>query len=132
MIKKLISNIKLHLKATEAKPNSFLSSILGPYGINLINFCEEYNKITFWYKNLKVPVIIFIYSDKTFLLKLKTPTVYSFIKKYNYENSKKKITKEQINNIIKSKIKDFPLLNIYTITKNIYKIALLLGVDYEL
>nr|QEM01910.1 50S ribosomal protein L11 [Nephromyces sp. ex Molgula occidentalis] len=132
MIKNLISTIKIHLKATEAKPNSILSSILGPYGINLINFCKEYNKITFLYKNLQIPVIIFIYSDKTFLLNLKTPTIYSLIRKYTSENSKKIITKEQLNNIIKYKIKDFPLLNLYTIKKNILKKALVLRVDYVL
>nr|QEM01560.1 50S ribosomal protein L11 [Nephromyces sp. ex Molgula occidentalis] len=131
MIKKLISTIILHLKAAQAQPNSFLGSILGPYGINIINFCKEYNSITSSFQDLIVPVNILIYSDKTYVLKLKTPTTYSLINKYINENSKRNLTKEQINKIIKIKIKDFPLLNISNIKKNIYQIARSLRVTYE-
>nr|QEM01590.1 50S ribosomal protein L11 [Nephromyces sp. ex Molgula occidentalis] len=129
MLKKIIKIIKLQLKASKATPTSFLGSILGPYGINIIKFCQEYNNLTKLFVNLQVPVIIIIYSDKSYKLKLKTPTTYSLIKKYSIEINKKFLNKENIYEIIKLKEKDFSLLSFIKLKNHICKLAQSLGVS---
>nr|QEM01619.1 50S ribosomal protein L11 [Nephromyces sp. ex Molgula occidentalis] len=132
MGKKLIYKIKLHLKGCKSQPSSILGSLLGPYGINIINFCKEFNSKTSLVKNLKIPIIIYIYSDKTYFLKIKTPTIYSLLLKEFSLESKNYLKKVQIFKIIFIKSIDFPLLNFYIIYKNIINIAYFLNIKYEL
>nr|QEM01821.1 50S ribosomal protein L11 [Nephromyces sp. ex Molgula occidentalis] len=128
MLIKIINKFKIQLTGQKATPNSFLGSILGPYGINIIKFCQEYNLLTKSFLNLQVPVIVIIYSDKSYKLKLKTPTLSSLINKYSTGINKKYLDKEGLYKIISIKQKDFPLLSFIKIKNHIYKSAQFLGV----
>nr|QEM01649.1 50S ribosomal protein L11 [Nephromyces sp. ex Molgula occidentalis] len=129
MLKKIIKSLKIQLLGSKATPNSSLGSILGPYGINIVKFWQEYNILTKSFLNLQVPVIITIYTDKSYTLKLKSPTTISLIKKYSINNN---LTKENLDIIIKLKEKDFPLLSFIKIKNHICKLALSLGVVYKI
>nr|QEM01851.1 50S ribosomal protein L11 [Nephromyces sp. ex Molgula occidentalis] len=128
MLKKIIKKIKIQLPSSKAIPNSFLGSILGPYGINIIKFCQEYNNLTKSFLNLQIPVVAIIYSDKSYELKLKTPTLSSLINNYSEGINKKNLYKENLYKIINLKQKEFPLLSFNKIKNHICKSAQSLGV----
>ncbi|KAF8819409.1 hypothetical protein IE077_001060 [Cardiosporidium cionae] len=84
MNKQLLCTLKLILPAANATPNSILGSALGPFGVNILAFCKEFNNLTLSYKGFSLSVKLLIYSDKKYKLILKTPTttnlLYEFCK----------------------------------------------------
>nr|QEM01707.1 50S ribosomal protein L11 [Nephromyces sp. ex Molgula occidentalis] len=136
MNKQLLCTLKLILPATKASPNSVLGAALGPFGINLISFCKEFNNLTIAYKGLPISIKLWIYSDKKYNLIIKTPPTINLI--YEFCNLKSKswhnqliLTDDIINKIIKLKYNDFKLLTIDKIKTIIYDTAHSLGVLYK-
>nr|QEM01760.1 50S ribosomal protein L11 [Nephromyces sp. ex Molgula occidentalis] len=140
MSNQVLFTLKLHLPAANLIPNSFLGSILGPHGINISNFCKEFNSRTQIYKNLIISSRVLIYKNKTYELILKKPTTVSLIlfflnlKKGSSHSKTKiigKLTSDILTKIIKIKASDFPLLSIVTIKKIICNTAQSIGVSYD-
>jgi large subunit ribosomal protein L11 len=82
--KKTISGyVKLQVAAGKANPAPPVGTALGPRGVNLMEFCKEFNERT---KSMEagspIPVVITIYADKSFTFETKTPPVSYFLKKY--------------------------------------------------
>lgn len=73
--------VKLNLKAGEANPAPPVGTMLGPHGINIQQFCMQYNEKTKDRKGDVVPAEITIYEDRSFEFKLKTPPASELIKK---------------------------------------------------
>ena len=74
MAKKITANIKLQIKAGEAKPSPPVGPALGQHGVNIMEFCKAFNKETQNMENgLTIPVMITVYADKTFTFIIKTP-----------------------------------------------------------
>lgn len=118
-MKKLDSIVKLQIKAEEANPSPPIGPALGAKGINIMNFCKEFNIITSNIKTLEkgtiVPVVVTIYTDKSFKFIIKSPPVSILIKKIlklkkGSSNPNKKdngfITYKHIEDIIEIKQKD--------------------------
>lgn len=82
MIKKIKTIIKLILNAGKAVPTPPVGPALGQYGINLMNFCKDYNNQTNKYIGLIIPVKITIYDDKSYTFILKSPPTASLLLKY--------------------------------------------------
>jgi len=73
MAKKLVKIIKLALAAGKATPAPPVGPALGQYGLNIMNFCKEYNAKTADKGDLVIPVEISAFDDRTFTFILKTP-----------------------------------------------------------
>jgi len=75
------TTLKLALPAGGANPAPPVGTALGPHGINLMEFCKQFNAATQAMKGDTVPAVITIYEDRTFSFVLKTPPASSLLKK---------------------------------------------------
>lgn len=123
MAKKVTGQVKLQIPAGKATPAPPVGTALGPQGVNIMEFCKQFNAKTSGKENegLIIPVVITIYSDRSFTFITKTPPVAILIKKAlklekgsPTPNKSKvgKITEAQIAEIAKLKMPD---LNSFTI-----------------
>lgn len=113
--------IKLQIPAGKANPAPPVGTALGPHGLNIQEFCTQYNEATKENMGEVIPVIITVYEDRTFDFILKTPPASELIKKAaNIKKGSGKpnitkagsITKEQLKEIAEKKMPD---LNAFTI-----------------
>lgn len=81
MAKKVVSVVKLQIPAGKATPAPPVGPALGPTGINIMNFCKEFNEKTAAQAGLIIPVELSVYQDRSFTFVLKTPPASVLIKK---------------------------------------------------
>jgi len=115
MAKKVTGQIKLQIPGGQANPAPPVGPALGQRGVNIMEFCKAFNAKTQDSKGTIIPVIITVYSDRSFTFITKTPpaSVLLFkaakIEKGSGEPNKKKVgsvTKKQIEDIAKLKMPD--------------------------
>jgi large subunit ribosomal protein L11 len=116
MAKKIDSYIKLQVKAGEANPSPPVGPALGQRGVNIMEFCKAFNARTQEVeKGLPLPVVITVYSDKSFTFITKTPPASILLKKAvgiksgsSKPNSNKvgTVTRAQLEEIAKIKMED--------------------------
>lgn len=117
MAKKVVNNIKLQIPAGAARPAPPVGPALGQAGVNIKQFCDEFNNQTkpMAGDGMIIPVVITVYSDRSFTFITKTPPVASLLfkaakveKGSGTPNQKKvgKVTHAQVADIAKMKIKD--------------------------
>ncbi|MFI4846928.1 MAG: 50S ribosomal protein L11 [Candidatus Makana argininalis] len=140
MIKKKKNYIKLQVLSGMANPSPPIGPALGQHGVNIIKFCKMFNtKTEKMEKGLPIPVVITIFSDKSFTFIIKTPPASFLLKKASgiklgssKPNKDKvgKIKKNQIYEIAKIKSNDMTGSNIESMYRSIlgtaYSIGLLL------
>lgn len=116
MLKKIKTILKLVLFAGKATPAPPIGPLLGQHGVNITMFCKEYNLKTIEYIGLIIPVKITIYDDRSYSFILKSaPTSNLLLQKINLQKGSAKpnqtiigtLTKDQVIEIAKIKIKDF-------------------------
>jgi large subunit ribosomal protein L11 len=123
MAKKVTAEVKLQIPAGKATPAPPVGTALGPQGVNIMEFCKAFNAKTSAkdQEGLIIPVVITIYSDRSFTFITKTPPVAVLVKravnlaKGSAEPNKNKVGKisqKQIEEIAKIKMPD---LNCFTI-----------------
>lgn len=121
MAKKISGYIKLQIPAGQANPAPPIGPALGQHGVNIMEFCKSFNAKTQNEAGMIIPVVITVFSDRSFTFITKTPPVPVLIKKAAKiakgspePNLKKvgKLTDEQIEEIAKVKLPD---LNCYDI-----------------
>lgn len=111
MAKKLQSLVKLQLPAGKATPGPPVGSSLGPHGINIPQFTKEFNEKTASQAGLIIPVVISIYSDRSFTFIMKTPPAPVLIKKAcGIESGSAKPNKDKVSKITKAQIKEIATL----------------------
>lgn len=81
MAKKVVSVVKLQIPAGKATPAPPVGPALGPTGINIMNFCKEFNEKTAPQAGLIIPVELSVYQDRSFTFVLKTPPASVLLKK---------------------------------------------------
>ncbi|GAC1425053.1 MAG: 50S ribosomal protein L11 [Candidatus Velthaea sp.] len=81
MAKKVVGKIGLQLNAGKATPAPPVGPALGPYSLNIMAFCKEYNERTQSQAGMVIPVEITVYEDRTFTFVTKTPPASFLIKK---------------------------------------------------
>jgi large subunit ribosomal protein L11 len=81
MAKKVITKVKLQVPAGQANPAPPIGPALGQHGVNIMNFCKEFNERTKDKTGTVLPVVITIYEDKSFTFILKSPPVAILLKK---------------------------------------------------
>ena len=115
MAKKVAAYIKLQVPAAKATPAPPIGPALGQHGVNIPGFCKEFNDRTAKENGMIIPVVITVYTDRTFTFITKTPPAPVLIKKeLNLQkasgrpNKEKvgKLTKEQCEKIAKIKMPD--------------------------
>lgn len=115
MAKKVAGYIKLQIQAGAANPAPPVGPALGQRGVNIMEFCKAFNEKTKDKAGFKVPVIITVYSDKSFSFITKQPPASALIMKAAnlkkgsdnpLKNKVAKITKAQLMEIVKMKIAD--------------------------
>ena len=115
MAKKVTGQIKLQIPAGKANPAPPVGPALGQQGVNIMDFCKQFNAKTQKMGDTVIPVIITVYADRSFTFITKTPPTSVLIKKaLNLKSGSKmpqkdkvgRITKEQIEEIAKTKLPD--------------------------
>ena len=81
MAKKVVSMVKLQIPAGKATPAPPVGPALGPTGINIMNFCKEFNEKTAAQAGLIIPVELSVYQDRSFSFILKTPPASVLLRK---------------------------------------------------
>lgn len=115
MAKKIQGYLKLQIPAGAANPSPPVGPALGQRGINIMEFCKAFNEKTKDKAGYRLPVVITIYSDKSFTFEVKQPPMTELIKKISgvkkgsdnpLKNKVGKLSKAQIMEIVELKIKD--------------------------
>ncbi len=81
-MKKIVGYIKLQLPAGGATPAPPIGPALGQHGVNIMDFCKQYNTKTQEQKGMVIPVIITVFADRSFTFITKTPPASALLKKY--------------------------------------------------
>ncbi|RIL09818.1 MAG: 50S ribosomal protein L11 [Proteobacteria bacterium] len=81
MAKELITTVKLQIPAGQANPAPPIGPVLGQHGVNIMEFCKQFNAKTQKQMGEITPVVISIYKDRSFTFEVKTPPVSYLIKK---------------------------------------------------
>lgn len=140
MAKKVTGYIKLQVPAGKANPAPHIGPALGQHGVNIPGFCKEFNERTAKQAGLIIPVVITVYSDRTFTFITKTPPVPVLIKKaLNIETASGrpnrdkvgKLTKEQVREIATTKMPDLNAASIEAAMSMVAGTARSMGVTVE-
>jgi large subunit ribosomal protein L11 len=140
MAKEILAKFKVQAKAGEATPAPPLGPLLGQYGVNIIEFCNQFNQKTQDNKGLIVTAEVTVYKDRTFNFIIKTPPATVLLKKaLNIEkgspepNREKvgKITRQQIKKIAALKLQDLNTDDIKKAEKIIEGTAKSMGIEIE-
>ena len=140
MAKKISSFIKLQIPAGKANPAPPVGPALGQHGVNIMEFCKAFNAKTQDQPGKIVPVVITVYSDRSFTFITKTPPVPSLIlealkiKKGSGEPNKDKvgtITNKQVEEIAQIKLPDLNTKKIDSAVNMIKGTARSMGITIE-
>ncbi|MBX3454148.1 50S ribosomal protein L11 [Ferrovibrio sp.] len=139
MAKKIDGYIKLQVPAGKANPSPPIGPALGQRGVNIMEFCKAFNALT---KDLEpempIPVVITVYSDRSFTFITKTPPVTYFLKKAAKIKSGAKltgreksgsVTMDQVREIAKAKMKDLNAHDIEAASRMIVGSARSMGLE---
>lgn len=141
MAKKIDAYIKLQVKAGQANPSPPVGPALGQRGVNIMEFCKAFNAQTQGVEpGLPIPVVITVYTDRSFTFVTKTPPASILLKKAagitsgsSTPNSKKvgKVTRAQIEEIAKTKDPDLTAADMDAAVRTIAGSARSIGIDVE-
>lgn len=141
MAKKITGYIRLQVKAGEANPSPPIGPALGQRGVNIMEFCKAFNAQTQGLeKGMPLPVIITVYSDRSFTFITKTPPATFLLKKATglksgspKPNSNKvgKINRDQLAEIAKAKSPDLTAADLDAAIRTIAGSARSMGLDVE-
>ncbi len=111
--KKIVSQIKLQIPAGKANPAPPVGPALGQHGINIMDFCKQFNAKTQKMGDTVVPVIIDVFQDRSFKFITKTPPVSVLLKKAaGVESGSKMPQKDKIGTVGMDKIKEIARLKL--------------------
>ncbi|WP_044026220.1 50S ribosomal protein L11 [Candidatus Blochmanniella vafra] len=139
MSKKVQAFIKLQIFAGSANPSPPIGPALGQQGVNIIQFCKEFNAKTIKLEtDLIVPVVVTVYSDRSFSFIVKTPPTAFLLKRAVGMQSSSgnakilnpgKISRAQINDIAKIKFVDMTGVDLEAVSKSIIGTARSMGLE---
>ena len=138
MAKKVKTVIKLYCPAGQANPAPPVGPALGQHGLNIMEFCKQFNSKTQGKEGLILPVIITAYEDRTFSFIIKSPPSAVLLKRacgiakasgVPHKEKVAAVTKEQIREIVKIKIKDLNTEDIEQAMKIVEGTAKSMGIE---
>jgi large subunit ribosomal protein L11 len=141
MARKIDTYIKLQVAAGKANPSPPVGPALGQHGVNIMEFCKAFNAATQGMEEgMPVPVVITVYSDRSFTFITKTPPAAVLLKKAagiakgsGTPNSNKvgKVTRAQLEEIAKLKAPDLNATELESAVRTIAGSARSMGLDVE-
>ncbi len=140
MAKKVVGMIKLQVPAGKATPAPPVGPALGQHGVNIMQFCKEYNERTANQAGLIIPVEITVYEDRSFTFVTKTPPAAVLLKKAagietaSGEPNKKKVARipqSKVREIAELKMKDLNAASVEAAMRMIEGTARSMGIEIE-
>jgi len=140
MAKKIKAQIKLHVPGAQANPAPPVGPALGQHGVNIMQFCKQFNEQTKGKDGLILPVVISVYEDRTFSFIIKSPPSSVLLKraanlaKASGTSGKEiigKVTKDQVKEIVRLKMKDLNTSDMDSAIKVIEGTARSMGIIIE-
>ncbi|MCY1056127.1 50S ribosomal protein L11 [Nannocystis sp. SCPEA4] len=142
-MKKVTAYVKLQIKAGQANPAPPIGPALGSKGVNIMEFCKQFNARTAKDQGLVIPVVITVYSDRSFTFITKTPPAsILLLKKVQAANAKVekgsgvpnrekigKLTTKEVREIAEYKFKDMNAASIDAAARTIAGTARSMGID---
>ena len=138
MAKKVQAQVKLQIAAGKATPAPPVGTALGPHGVNIMDFCKNFNAKTAKDDGLIIPVVVTIYSDRTYTFITKTPPAAVLLKRAANiakgsgepnKNKVGKITMKQVEAIAKLKLPDLNATDLKAAINTVMGTARSMGVD---
>jgi large subunit ribosomal protein L11 len=141
MAKKIVGFIKLQVPAGKANPSPPIGPALGQRGLNIMEFCKAFNAQTQGMEpGLAIPVVITAFADKSFTFIMKSPPATTLLKKSiklekgsakPHVDKVGKITRAQLEEIAKTKMKDLTAANMDAAVRTIAGSARSMGITVE-
>jgi large subunit ribosomal protein L11 len=138
MAKKITALVKLQIPAAKATPAPPVGTALGPHGVNIMDFCKAFNARTAKDEGLIIPVVVTVFSDRSYTFITKTPPASILLKraanlaKGSAEPNKNKVgtvTAKQVEEIAKLKMPDLNAGSLETAIKTVAGTARSMGID---
>jgi large subunit ribosomal protein L11 len=117
--KKIVTVVKLQISAGAATPAPPVGTALGPHGINIMEFCKQYNAATESQRGTVIPAEITIYEDRSFTFITKTPPASVLIKqKVGVEKGSGEPNRNKVANITRAKVREIAELKMPDLNAN--------------
>ena len=138
MAKKIQAQVKLQIAAGKATPAPPVGTALGPHGVNIMDFCKNFNAKTAAQDGLIIPAVVTIYSDRSYSFILKTPPASVLLKKaaniakgsgVPNKNKVGTVTLKQVTDIAKMKMPDLNTESIDSAVLSVKGTARSMGLD---
>ena len=138
MAKKITGYVKLQIPAGEATPAPPVGPALGQQGVNIMDFCKNFNARTMPQKGLIIPVVITVYADRSYTFITKTPPAAILLLKAagvpkgsGTPNKEKvgSVTKQQVEDIAKTKMPDLNSADLPAAIRVVEGTARSMGID---
>jgi len=143
-MKKVTGYIKLQIQAGKANPSPPVGPALGQHGVNIMEFCKSFNARTQNMEAMMIPVVITVYSDRSFTFITKTPPTPILLKKAaglslakkpgsgsKTPNKTKvgKVTRKQVRDIAQQKLQDLNTTNVDNAMRTVEGTARSMGIE---
>jgi large subunit ribosomal protein L11 len=144
MAKKITGYVKLQLPAGKANPSPPVGPALGQHGVNIMAFCKDFNSRTAQQGDMIIPVVITVYSDRSFTFIMKTPPASVLLKKAAglattkkpgsgskepNKNKVGKVTQKQLVELAQLKMQDMNTTNLESATRSMAGTARSMGIE---
>ena len=138
MAKKVTAVVKLQIAAGKATPAPPVGTALGPHGVNIMDFCKNFNAKTAGQEGLIIPAVVTVYADRSYTFITKTPPASILLKraaniaKGSAEPNKSKVgtvTQKQVEEIAKVKLPDLNCDSLEAAVRTVAGTARSMGLD---
>ena len=138
MAKKVQAMVKLQIPAGKATPAPPVGTALGPHGVNIMDFCKNFNARTAKDEGLIIPALVTVYADRTYTFVTKTPPASVLLKKVanlakgSAEPNRNKVgtvTAKQVEEIARTKLPDLNCDSLESAIKTVRGTARSMGID---
>ncbi len=140
MAKKVVAEVKLQIPAGQANPSPPVGPALGQRGVNIMEFCKQFNAQTQAQQGLIIPVIITVYADRSFTFVTKTPPASILLKRaagiekgsgVPHKNKVGTVTKQQVREIAQLKTPDLTAGSLEAAVRTVEGTARSMGIVVE-
>ena len=138
MAKKVQAQVKLQIAAGKATPAPPVGTALGPHGVNIMDFCKNFNAKTAKDDGLIIPVVVTVYADRSYTFITKTPPASILLLKaagvekgagVPNRNKVGRVTKAQVEQIAKTKLPDLNTTSVESAMRTVEGTARSMGID---
>jgi large subunit ribosomal protein L11 len=138
MAKKIAAMVKLQCPAGAANPAPPVGTALGPHGVNIMEFCKQFNARTQAQSGMVIPVVVTIYGDRTFTFITKTPPAPNLLLKeagiqkgsgQPNRNKVGKVTRDQLRKIAEIKMEDLNATDVESAMRMVAGTARSMGLE---